>query len=305
MKPVAKYNVKGVKYKVETRDTMVKLLMKSYSRIEVHSGQALILILLVMAVSLTLGVSVASRTITTIRQVSFSAQSAQALAFAEAGVEEALKCLDDGSCSAPYDPAAVDLTGDGTVDFDYRVTALGGGVLDSFPALARDETIEISLSGYPANTPIYVSWVNTANEKETTDPAAVEIALVYQEAGVYRISRSAYDPDGTRRAGNNFFTPFTGSFNVNGVIYRYRVSVSVPSAPIAMRVRPLYSSTPSTFVFSAETGRAFPSQGARVESIGFSGAVRRKVEVLRADPALSELFDFAIFSGSETSPLSK
>ncbi len=273
--------------------------------LSVKRGQALILILLVMAVSLTLGVSVASRTITTIRQVSFSAQSAQALAFAEAGVEEALKCLSDGSCSAPYDPAAADITGDGTDDFDYRITALGGGVMDSFPALARDETIEISLSGYPANTPIYISWVNTANESETADPAAVEIAVIYQEAGVYKISRYAYDPDGTRRADNNFFTPFTGSYNVNGVVYRYRVSVSAPFTPIAMRIRPLYSSTSSTFAFSAETGRTFPSQGARVESTGFSGTVKRKIEVLRTASALSELFDFAVFSGSETNPLSK
>lgn len=272
---------------------------------KIRAGQALILILLVMGVSLTLGVSVASRTITTIRQVSYSVQSAQALAFAEAGVEEAQKCLNDGSCTAPYDPAAVDLNEDGTSDFDYVITALGGGVLDAFPALVRDETIEISLSGYPANTPIYVSWVNAANGAETADPAAVEITLIYREAGVYKISRYAYDPDGTRRAENSFFTPFTGSFNVNGVTYQYRVSVSVPFAPIAMRIRPLYSSTSSTFVFSAETGRTFPSQGARVESIGVSGKVKRKIEVLRTEPALSELFDFAIFSGSETSPLSK
>src|SRR3970040_1994538 len=110
--------------------------------IKVKKGQALILILLVMAISLTLGVSVASRSIATLRQVSFSAQSAQALAFAEAGVEEALKCLDERSCGIPFDPGPVDLTGDGTDDFDYRITALGGPVLDAFPPLSRDETIE-------------------------------------------------------------------------------------------------------------------------------------------------------------------
>lgn len=270
-----------------------------------RSGQALILILLVMAVSLTLGVSVASRSIATLRQVSFSVQSAQALAFAEAGTEEALKCLNDGSCSAPYDPAAVDLTGDGTNDFDYRITALGGAVLDSFPALSRDETIELNLVGYPSSTPVYISWVNTANASELADPAAVEIAAIYQEAGTYKILRYAYDPDASRAAENGFFTPFTGSFNVNGITYRYRFSISVPFTPIAFRVRPLYSTTASTFVFSAEAGRSLPTTGERIESSGFSGSVIRKIEVLRTSPSLSELFDFAIFSGSETSPLSK
>jgi hypothetical protein len=268
-------------------------------------GQALILILLVMAVSLTLGVSVASRSIATLRQVSFSTQSAQALAFAEAGVEEALKCLDEGSCGIPFDPGPVDLTGDGTDDFDYRITALGGPVLDAFPPLSRDETIELSLSGYPSGTPVYITWVNVANAAEMAAPAAVEIAAIYQEAGVYKILRYAYDPDGSRQSENNFFTPFTGGFSINGVTYRYQVSVAVPFTPIAIRVRPLYSATASSFVFSAEAGRTLPTTGARIESTGTSGAVQRKTEVLRTSPSLSELFDFAIFSGSETSPLSK
>src|SRR3990172_4794354 len=207
--------------------------------IKVKKGQALILILLVMAISLTLGVSVASRSITTLKQVSFSAQSAQALAFAEGGIEEALKCLDDGSCAVPSDPAAVDL------------------------------------------------------------------AAIYLEAGVYKVLRYAYDPDASRASENGFFTPFTGGFSVNGVTYAYRVSISVPFTPIALRIRPLYSTTASSFVFSAETGRTLPTTGSRIESTGTSGSVQRKIEVLRTNSSLSELFDFALFSGSETSPLSK
>ena len=273
--------------------------------VKVKKGQALILILLVMAISLTLGVSVASRSITTLKQVSFSAQSAQALAFAEGGIEEALKCLDDGSCAVPSDPPAADLTGDGTNDFDYRITALGGAVFDAFPPLSRDETIELSLSGYPSNTPMYISWVNTAKPSEVADPAAVEFAAIYQEAGVYKVLRYAYDPDASRASENGFFTPFTGSFSVNGVIYKYRVSISVPFTPIAIRIRPLYSTTASSFVFSAETGRTLPTTGSRIESTGTSGSVQRKIEVLRTNSSLSELFDFALFSGSETSPLSK
>jgi len=271
----------------------------------VKQGQALILILLVMAVSLTLGVSAAARSVATLRQVSFSAQSAQALAFAEAGVEEALKCLSDGSCSAPYDPAAFDLTGDGTADFDYNISALGGSVLDALPPLARDETIELSLSGYSANTPLYISWVNTANSAEVADPAAVEVTVIYNDSGTYKLSRYAYDPDGTRRGQNGFLSPTVGSFSVNGVAYRYRVSVSAPFTPVALRVRPLYSATSSTFVFSAEIGQTFPLEGARIESTGFSGSVKREIRAIRTNPALSEIFDYGVFSGSESSPLSK
>src|SRR3990167_6650819 len=125
------------------------------------NDQALIIILLVMAVSLTLGVSVASRAISTLRQVSFSAQSAQALAFAEAGVEEALKCLDDGSCALPYTPGPQDLNGDATNDFDYTIAVLGNSNLfDGLPPLARDTVVEIDLLNYPADTGVSVYFVD-------------------------------------------------------------------------------------------------------------------------------------------------
>ncbi len=136
------------------------------------------------------------------------------------------------------------------------------------------------------------------------DPAAVEFAAIYWQAGVYKILRYAYDPNTTRRSENGFSTPTIGNFNVNGINYRYRASVSVPFTPVAMRVRPLYSATASSFAFSTGAGCAsLPTQGARIESTGFSGSVRRKIETLRTNPALSELFDFALFSGSEGSPL--
>lgn len=276
-----------------------------------RSGQALILILLVMAISLTLGVSVASRAITTLKQISFSGQSAQALAFAEAGAEEALKCLADGSCAIPSDPPAVDLDGDGTLDYDYRITALAGAVVDDFPPLPRDETIELSLNGYPSGTRIYISWVNVANSPETSDPAAFEVAAIYQEPGGYKVSRYAYDPDVSRASSNGFFTPCTGnfscpgSFSINGVTYRYRVTLTVPFTPIAFRVRPLYSATASTFAFSAAAGNNLPTTGARIESTGSSGSVQRKIEVVRINPGLPALFDFAVFSGSGTIPLKK
>jgi hypothetical protein len=262
----------------------------------------LILILLVMAVSLTLGVSVASRSITALRQVSFLGQSAQALAFAEGGAEDALKCLNDGG-SCP-DSGPVDLDGDGGKDFEYHIFALGGAVLDSFPALARNETVELNLRGYASGVPVNIYWVKSSDSAEVSDPAAVEITAVYLESGVYKVSRYAYDPDAVRAAGNGFSSPTSGSFNVNGVIFKYRVSVTPPAAPIALRIKPLYSDKSSSFAFEAASG-TLPSQGSRIESTGFSGRVIRKIEVIRTGSALSEIFDYVLFSGSGSSSLVK
>lgn len=275
-------------------------------------GQALIIILLVMAISLTLGVSVASRSIATLRQISFSAQSAKALAFAEAGAEEALKCLSDGSCSAPYDPSPIDLDGGGD-DFDYQISVLGqSSVFDELPPIERDKTVEVDLGGYPLSTLIDIYWVDRSVSGQVNAGSAIEISLIYCDddgptctTKNYKGLRKAYDTVAGRINGVPKVT--LGSYSVGGTTYGYRASVRPPIGkyPLVMRLRLLYSTEAVSLAVRAAGGALIPSQGAKVESIGFSGKVKRKVEIIRTDPALSELFDFAIFSGSDSASLSR
>lgn len=279
---------------------------------KLKSGQALIIILLVMAISLTLGVSVASRSISTLRQISFSAQSAKALAFAEAGAEEALKCLNDGDCSAPYDPSPVDLDGGGD-DFDYQISVLGqSSVFDELPPIERDKTVEVDLSGYPRDTLVQIYWVDRSVSGQVNASSAVEVLLIYCDDNGptcttknYKGLRRAFDTVAGRDNGISKIT--LGSYSVGGTTYGYRTSVKPPAGkyPLVMRLRFLYSTEAVSLAVQAAGGALIPSQGAKVESIGFSGQVKRKVEVIRTDPALSELFDFAIFSGSDSASLSR
>lgn len=271
-----------------------------------REGQALLLILLVMAVALTIGVAVSSRAILTLRQITFSAQSVQALASAEAGLEDVLKCLNDGTCTAPYDPPAVDLNGDGSNDFDYVAKTVGGtDVFADLPPLARDKVAQVSLDGYPAATSVFVSWVKSNNQPEVDNPTALEISLIYLEEGTYKLARFAYDPDPIRRSANKFLAPGSLGYIVGGTTYSYQVSIAAPAAPKLLRLRALYSKIPSSFAVSAAAGNNLPSQGVEIESTGFSGQVIRKVKAVYTAPALSELFDFVIFSGSDTKPLQK
>ncbi|MDP2735544.1 MAG: hypothetical protein Q8P12_05035 [bacterium] len=278
-----------------------------------RSGQALIIILLVMAVSLTLGISVASRSISALRQVSFSAQSAQSLAFAEAGAEEALKCLDDGSCAAPFDPAAVDLNGDGRDDFDYQISVLGSSsTFDGLPPLERDSTIEVSLLNYPRDTAVSVYWVDRSSSGQLAANSGMELSIIYcDDDGAtcttknYLMQRTAYDTVASRA--NGIPKLALGSFDVNGVTYGYRAVVTPPGGkyPAALRLRVMYATEAVSVAVQSAGGAVLPVQGQKVESSGFSGQVIRKVEVVRTNPFLSELFDFAIFSGSESDPLSR
>ncbi len=291
----------------------MKMMRKIIKNQVTKSGQALIIILLVMAISLTLGVSVASRSISTLRQISFSAQSAKALAFAEAGAEEALKCLSDGSCSAPYDPAAADITGDGNNDFNYQVSVLGqASIFNDLPPIDRDNTIEMNLVTYPRDTQISIYFVDRASSDQLAANPGLEVSLIYCDddgptctTGNYKLQRNAYDTDSARANGIPKLT--LGSYSVGGTTYGYRVTATPPGGkyPTVLRLRLLYATEPISIATEAAGGAIFPTQGAKIESTGFSGQVKRKVEIVRINPALSELFDFAIFSGSDSSPLSR
>jgi len=271
-----------------------------------RGGQALLLILLAMSAALVLGVSISSRVITVLRQASFSAQSAQSLTLAESGLEEALKCLNDQTCTSPFDPPAKDLTGDGIDDFDYAITTVGGSsVFADLSPMERDKAVQVDLNGYPASTSIFISWVNSVNTPETDAPSALEISLVYQEGSEYKLARFSYDPDSVRRTGNSFLAPGSLGYGVGGVNYRYQVSIAAPSTPKLLRLRPLYSATPNSFAVSAAVGNNIPTQGSVIESTGFSGGVVRKVRTIYTAPALSENFDFVLFSGSQTDPLAR
>ena len=65
------------------------------SRFEKQKGQVLLIVVLVMIVALTVGLSLISRSITNLRTSTEEAESQKALAAAEAGIEQALESGQD------------------------------------------------------------------------------------------------------------------------------------------------------------------------------------------------------------------
>lgn len=262
-------------------------------------SQVLIIMTMVMAVSLVIGVAISSRVVTTLRQISYTEQSAVALSFAESGVEQALKRLNE-SCVAPYTNSALcgpfqaDVNGDGTPnDFLYSISQAGNeSVFSPGEPLGKDKAFQVNLETYTGNE-VYVYWA-----EETVNPAAMEISVVYFDGTQYQLKRDAYDPIVTRQEQNQFLPPTAGSFTPEegGPTYRYQVRVwPLPGGTKLLRLRAIYNSAP--FAVVAQTGTNLPAQGERIESTGSYGEIQRKVEVIRTLPALSELFDFVIFSG--------
>lgn len=116
-----------------------------------QSGQILIIFLLILVVGLAIVLSIASRTVTDVRQTTTSDESNRAYFAAESGIENALKKIQDGSLvpsSSPNTSAGVNLQNVNRTNADVSVVSLTvpSGIAFEFPnPIAKDDVAQVNL----------------------------------------------------------------------------------------------------------------------------------------------------------------
>ena len=294
------------------------------------SGQALLIVLLAMAVIATVVLSISSRSISEVSITSREEESVRAFSAAEAGVEQALV-----SVSVAADLADLpDLTGQLNVtgslgtpekvseyeaevsafpnnrnEFIYPLELLSGESAAVWLVTKDGDALLDCSSAAPCfqGDSIDLCW----GEGGSTEPAAVEITFVYINAsGDYASARAAYDPLTSRSGadGNNFGAPNAGSCTIEGKTFPHYTSIdlaslSVPQNSLAsddtklMRVKMLYNTTQAQ-PFAVRSGgvEAFPTQGKKVTSEGSSGEATRKIDAFLLSPEMPHIFDSVVFS---------
>lgn len=254
-----------------------------------QKGQSLLIVVLVMVVALTVGLSVASRSITTLRTSLEEANSQKAFSAAEAGVENAIKTGQSVNTAQPL--------GNNASINQVSITTLSGNnfLPNNGNPIPKDDGVDVWLSNYPdyssrLSGTVNVYWGNASNK---CNDAALEI-IVISGASLSNpiISRYAVDPDSCsgRRASNHFSSPGNGT-TINGHAFNNSASITVANGIIA-RIIPLYVSAPigvsSTF--------SFPSQGKIITSIGASGGTQRKIQFYQGYDELPSEFYYSLFS---------
>lgn len=271
-----------------------------------ESGQILVAVLLVMIISLTVGLAVSYRSLSSLRGSTYTTQSITAYHAAEAGVEEALNELESGeavltSCTSGSPCTASFAEADS--GFGYYVER-GGGTPDPYLLnLQQDETVELKLNGFAGST-LDFYWYVSAN-----DPSGEHALLLTFVSGTGgdTITRYAYDNNYSAN-GNGFddtVSAGTYSRTADGqtLDYSYYISsLSVPSTPQLLRLRAIYNDV--TVVVDPSTND-LPAQSYVITATGTSAETQRTLEVTKGLPALPPIFDFAIFSGSTTQALTK
>jgi len=295
---------------------MIKLPKNQSGQAPHTSGQALLLVLLSMAVALTLVLSVLSRTISDVQISSQDENSQRAFSAAEAGVEQALVV---GS-----DTGDVDI---GDAQFSATVSdfAKGESVFvfpNSFVSgeqavvwFVSHDPITGNLSCSGAGNPCFkgdrikICW----GDNTAAPVPAIEASIIYfNTAGNYataRIARAAFDDNASRRSSNNFENPGGSSCTIGSNTFQYGKTLMfnsfTPSVPYDttnklqfMILKLLYNNTSHHMgVDVAGSGSVLPSQGQLVESSGTSGDANRSINVFQGYGELPPAFYSVIYGG--------
>lgn len=283
-----------------------------FKKIKRQKGEIILIILLVMAVGLTIGLSVAGRSLTDIKLSTQAEDSSRAFSAAEAGIEEALKAGITSS-TASYQGSTSDAT------YNVILSSLGNSSAQfTFPnVISAGDSQTIWLVPYTAtgpdtSTPAYTEGTITVCWKDVNPPpkAALEASVFYKGAGdIYKIARAAYDPENDRNNGFDNSSVSPGSACTDGSsAYDYQVLLTFESMPppapvsgdtlIALRLRPVYAGAKIAVV--PEGGASIPEQGKNIVSIGQTNSgVTRKWNVVQTYAAPQDIFDYAVWSNKQ------
>lgn len=291
-----------------------------------ESGQALLIVLLSMAVVLTVVLSIISFSVTDISVTTRESEALRAFSAAEAGVEKALVALSPQSGSFGQDNFSADVSSiaQGSQNFNFPLD-LAGGEIAGVWFVAHDSNGDLTCSGSEScftGSKMDVCWGKPGTPSGDVTTPAVEVSIYYSNppvsGGSYdgiSVVRDTADPNSSRRAQNAFSAPTsTSGCNINGVDYAFRKTVDfsalgVPATSYGVQdglqlahVRFLYNTTPQSVGFdSSAVGGVLPSQGQKINSTGTAGESTRAVEVYKMYSDIAGVFESALFSSQGVS----
>ncbi|MBU0572257.1 hypothetical protein KKH23_01135 [Patescibacteria group bacterium] len=293
----------------------IKAKIKRY-----QSGQALLLVLLSMAVVLTIVLSVLSRTITDITVTTKEEEALRAFAAAEAGVEKAL--IIGNNAGEFGDGASFNATvsnfGEGQLEYVYPEKLLSGetAVVWFIDHDEDDGTLTCDTGECFTGSIMKVCWGEPGTAPDSNTTPAIETSIFYAETpGDYStlmIARDARDPNSARRETNKFQADGFGTDCViDGKEFAFRkiidfgTDLGIPISAYGSqnglqfaKIRILYNTdlAHTLGVDVSASGNNLPSQGVRIESAGSSGEANRRIEVFQTFGELPPIFDAVLFS---------
>lgn len=277
-----------------------------------QKGQALLIIVLVMAVALTIGLAVISRSVTDIKISKQEEDSARVFSVAEAGIEEAL--MVGIGYSGTIDQIGVNVVqigqgGGGEFVFPYDIQAESTQTLwlvEHNP----DGTLKTA-EHYSGNS-ITLYWGTPG--LSTADPA-LEAILIYKDGANVKVARYALDYTcKTNPSCPSSFDEDSSDMSLldppeqmGGKSFRFKKTINFSSLsmdyPYALRLKFFYNEEEQNLGVKAEGSVLLPSQGNCYESTATDSVtnITRKIRQCRFFQAPPGIFDYALYSGGDLS----
>lgn len=262
---------------------MRRLYRSFFGGTQTESGQVGIIIILIMVVLMTIGLSVATRTTQDLSLSQAGSESARVFNAAESGIEAALST--DLEAAVEGVPVEVtDFQGD-NVDVTYTVSKVRQLETRVFEGV----TVLVDVTGVADGQTVTFNW-SRENDCSTEDPASLMVAVYYDDAGTTRVR---YYGLGACTKGDNF--SLASNINTDG--YRRSSTLALQAGDLFLRIKPVYN---DTHLRVAANGWTMPVQyyHIRAEANSVLSNETRIVEVNRTLPTAPSVMDFALYSGA-------
>ncbi len=283
------------------------------------SGQAVLLVVLGMAVVLTIVLSVASRSVTEVSVSEVDEASSQAFSAAEAGIEKLMagSATEAGNFAAEgggeFSAGADPYPASGTTSFDFNDALVNQQFSNGESATIWFVSHADDLSGFicDATHPCFsgnsltLCWGLPSN---SSSPSAIEVSLYYDTTGGslasnpnflgVKVKRWAFD--GASSSRGNFSVATKGCSLSSSYSYSATISPLPTERLLFARVKFLYNNQPDSLAVVVNGGN-LPSQGRLLTSTGTAAGATRKIQVVELYRSPLDLFEAGLFSPSDLS----
>ncbi len=269
-----------------------------------QSGQILLIVVLSIVVALTVGLSVASRTISNLRISKQNEESQRAFQAAEAGLELATQALSQGSSGN----LASGL--DNTATYQVEVQSEGGNeiILNGENLVQRSVGLDVWMSNHddyssPFRGSVILGFGSPGQDCSSRNKdyaPALEVLYIYGDPNAPQFRRDVYDPCRNISGRiSNATGGSAGATTIAGTQFPFSINLNLSSDPsniLIMKVIPIYNST-KLGIRRVSGNRNLPAQGSTIVSTGRSGDTVRKITYFQSHPQIpNELFPYAIIS---------
>jgi Tfp pilus assembly protein PilX len=262
-----------------------------------QSGQIGVIILLIMVVLLTIGLSVAARTTKEVRLAGQETESTRVFSAAELGVEKAL-ATDLTTIPDVYRQTAA--IPESNANLDYTITKMRNLQTHLFEGSSAVVNLLDSGASTPAVNALTINWGKNTNC--TQNPAALVISIYSVDQAVVpprtAVRYRAITPCNTRSDS----IPVSNTAGSNG--FFRSMSLPIQANDRVVRIKAVYADT-DLYVTGTNGGTPtdLPVQYYNIRSTASNslGNETRTVEVNRTLPVAPGILDFVVFSGTTVS----